>query len=67
VLPAEEKIETSIVHNPNTNEFVEKVCKMEARLVLLLLLEWPLINYGCQSGDHIVSSSSVFWATIHCL
>jgi O-acetylhomoserine/O-acetylserine sulfhydrylase-like pyridoxal-dependent enzyme len=27
--------------NPNTNEFVEKVCKMEGQLLVLpLLLEW---------------------------
>jgi O-succinylhomoserine sulfhydrylase len=45
--------------NPNTNEFVEKVCKMEgATAGFALLLEWLryiqrwlLLN----SGDHIVS------------
>jgi O-succinylhomoserine sulfhydrylase len=48
--------------NPNTNEFVEKYVRWKGQLLVLLFLEWLryiqrwlLLN----SGDHIVSSSSV--------
>jgi O-acetylhomoserine/O-acetylserine sulfhydrylase-like pyridoxal-dependent enzyme len=38
---AEEKPVYSRYSNPNTNEFVDKVCKMEGQLLVLpLLLEW---------------------------
>jgi O-succinylhomoserine sulfhydrylase len=51
------------LQQPNTNEFVEKMCKMEgATAGFALLLEWPQsiqLWLLLQSGDHIVSSSSV--------
>jgi O-succinylhomoserine sulfhydrylase len=62
---AEEKIETSIANNPNTNEFVEKVCKMEGATAGFAFASGMAAVYSTmaallQSGDHIVSSSSVF-------
>jgi O-succinylhomoserine sulfhydrylase len=52
--------------NPTHNEFVEKVRWKVPKLVLPLLQEW--LRYSTmaallKSGDHIVSSSSVFGAT----
>jgi O-succinylhomoserine sulfhydrylase len=54
--------------NPNTNEFVEKYVRWKATAGFLCLewlpyiQRWLLLN----SGDHIVSSSSVFGATHSC-
>jgi O-succinylhomoserine sulfhydrylase len=54
--------------NPNTNEFVEKVCKMEGAVAGFAFASGMAAVYSTmaallQSGDHIVSSSSVFGAT----
>lgn len=54
--------------NPNTNEFVEKVCKMEGAKAGFAFASGMAAVYSTmaallQSGDHIVSSSSVFGAT----
>jgi O-succinylhomoserine sulfhydrylase len=53
--------------NPNTNEFVEKVCKMEGATAGFACF-WNgcrIFNDGCviKFGDHIVSSSSVLGDT----
>jgi O-succinylhomoserine sulfhydrylase len=54
--------------NPNTNEFVEKVCKMEGAAAGFAFASGMAAVYSTmaallKSGDHIVSSSSVFGAT----
>lgn len=54
--------------NPNTNEFVEKVCKMEGAKAGFAFASGMAAVYSTmaallKSGDHIVSSSSVFGAT----
>lgn len=54
--------------NPNTNEFVEKVCKMEGAKAGFAFSSGMAAVYSTmaallKSGDHIVSSSSVFGAT----
>ncbi|OCB75164.1 trans-sulfuration enzyme family protein [Flavobacterium crassostreae] len=54
--------------NPNSNEFVEKVCKMEGAKAGFAFASGMAAVYSTlaallESGDHIVSSSSVFGAT----
>lgn len=54
--------------NPNTNEFVDKVCKMEGAKAGFAFASGMAAVYSTlaallKSGDHIVSSSSVFGAT----
>jgi O-succinylhomoserine sulfhydrylase len=54
--------------NPNTNEFVDKVCKMEGAAAGFAFASGMAAVYSTlaallKSGDHIVSSSSVFGAT----
>ena len=54
--------------NPNTNEFINKVCKMEGAEAGFAFASGMAAVYSTfaallQSGDHIVSSSSVFGAT----
>jgi O-succinylhomoserine sulfhydrylase len=54
--------------NPNTNEFIEKVCKMEGAIAGFAFSSGMAAVYSTmaallQSGDHVVSSSSVFGAT----
>ena len=54
--------------NPNTNEFVDKVCKMEGATAGFAFASGMAAVYSTlaallKSGDHIVSSSSVFGAT----
>jgi O-succinylhomoserine sulfhydrylase len=54
--------------NPNTNEFVEKVCKMEGAEAGFAFASGMAAVYSTfaallKSGDHIVSASSVFGAT----
>ncbi|MEZ7516340.1 trans-sulfuration enzyme family protein [Flavobacterium frigidarium] len=54
--------------NPNTNEFVEKVCKMEGAKAGFAFASGMAAVYSTmaallKSGDHIISSSSVFGAT----
>lgn len=54
--------------NPNTNEFINKVCKMEGAEAGFAFASGMAAVYSSfaallQSGDHIVSSSSVFGAT----
>jgi O-succinylhomoserine sulfhydrylase len=66
---AEEKTEISIVVTvTNTNEFVDKVCKMEGATAGFAFASGMAAVYSTmaallKSGDHIVSSSSVFGAT----
>jgi O-succinylhomoserine sulfhydrylase len=54
--------------NPNTNEFIDKVCKMEGAEAGFAFASGMAAVYSTlaallNSGDHIVSSSSVFGAT----
>ncbi len=54
--------------NPNTNEFVEKICKMEGAESGFAFASGMAAVYSTlaallNSGDHIVSASSVFGAT----
>ncbi|PJJ10620.1 O-succinylhomoserine sulfhydrylase [Flavobacterium sp. 1] len=54
--------------NPNTNEFVDKVCKMEGAEAGFAFASGMAAVYSTftallKSGDHIVSASSVFGAT----
>ena len=54
--------------NPNTNEFVEKICKMEGAEAGFAFASGMAAVYSTfaallKSGDHIVSASSVFGAT----
>jgi O-succinylhomoserine sulfhydrylase len=54
--------------NPNTNEFVDKVCKMEGADAGFAFASGMAAVYSTfaallKSGDHIVSASSVFGAT----
>ena len=54
--------------NPNTNEFVDKICKMEGAVAGFAFASGMAAVYSTfaaflQSGDHIVSASSVFGAT----
>jgi O-succinylhomoserine sulfhydrylase len=54
--------------NPNTNEFIDKVCKMEDAEAGFAFASGMAAVYSTfaallKSGDHIVSSSSVFGAT----
>ncbi len=54
--------------NPNTNEFVEKICKMEGAEAGFAFATGMAAIYSTfatlvKSGDHIVSASSVFGAT----
>jgi O-succinylhomoserine sulfhydrylase len=54
--------------NPNTNEFVNKVCKMEGAEAGFAFASGMAAVYSTfaallKSGDHIVSASSVFGAT----
>ena len=54
--------------NPNTNEFVDKVCNMEGAEAGFAFASGMAAVYSTfgallQSGDHIVSASSVFGAT----
>ena len=54
--------------NPNTNEFIEKICKMEGAESGFAFASGMAAVYSTlaallKSGDHIVSSSSVFGAT----
>jgi O-succinylhomoserine sulfhydrylase len=54
--------------NPNTNEFVEKVCKMEGATAGFAFASGMAAVYSTMaallnSGDHIVSSSSVLGDT----
>lgn len=54
--------------NPNTNEFVDKICKMEGAEAGFAFASGMAAVYSTfaaflQSGDHIVSASSVFGAT----
>jgi O-acetylhomoserine/O-acetylserine sulfhydrylase-like pyridoxal-dependent enzyme len=73
VLPLlKKKIETSIaVTTTNTNEFVEKYVRWK-RYGWFCFCFWNGRIYSTmaallQSGDHIVSSSSVLGQPIHCL
>jgi O-succinylhomoserine sulfhydrylase len=55
--------------NPNTNEFVEKVCKMEGATAGFAFASGMAAVYSTMaallnSGDHIVSSSSVLGDTL---
>lgn len=54
--------------NPNTNEFVDKICRMEGAEAGFAFASGMAAVYSTfaallQSGDHIVSSSSVFGTT----
>jgi O-succinylhomoserine sulfhydrylase len=54
--------------NPNTNEFINKVCKMEGAEAGFAFASGMAAVYSTfaallKSGDHIVSASSVFGAT----
>lgn len=54
--------------NPNTNEFVDKICKMEGADAGFAFASGMAAVYSTftallKSGDHIVSASSVFGAT----
>lgn len=54
--------------NPNTNEFIEKICKMEGAesgfaFASGMAAVYSTIAALLKSGDHIVSASSVFGAT----
>ena len=54
--------------NPNNNEFVEKVCKMEGAEAGFAFASGMAAVYSTlaallQSGDHVVSAGSVFGAT----
>ena len=54
--------------NPNTNEFVNKICQMEGAEAGFAFASGMAAVYSTfgallQSGDHIVSASSVFGAT----
>jgi O-succinylhomoserine sulfhydrylase len=54
--------------NPNTNEFVDKICAMEGAEAGFAFASGMAAVYSTfaallQSGDHIVSASSVFGAT----
>jgi O-succinylhomoserine sulfhydrylase len=54
--------------NPNTNEFVEKVCQMEGAQAGFAFASGMAAVYSTlaallHSGDHIVSAGSVFGAT----
>lgn len=54
--------------NPNNNEFVDKICKMEGAEAGFAFASGMAAVYSTfaallKSGDHIVSSSSVFGAT----
>lgn len=54
--------------NPNTNEFVEKVCKMEGAESGFAFASGMAAVYSTlaallSSGDHVVSASSIFGAT----
>jgi O-succinylhomoserine sulfhydrylase len=54
--------------NPNTNEFINKVCKMEVAEAGFAFASGMAAVYSTfaallKAGDHIVSSSSVFGAT----
>jgi len=54
--------------NPNTNEFIEKICKMEGAESGFAFASGMAAVYSTlaallSSGDHIVSASSVFGAT----
>lgn len=54
--------------NPNTNEFVDKICKMEGAEAGFAFASGMAAIYSTfaallKSGDHIVSASSVFGAT----
>jgi O-succinylhomoserine sulfhydrylase len=54
--------------NPNTNEFIEKICKMEGAESGFAFASGMAAVYSTlaallDSGDHIVSASSVFGAT----
>jgi O-succinylhomoserine sulfhydrylase len=54
--------------NPNTNEFVDKICKMEGAEAGFAFASGMAAVYSTfaallKSGDHIVSASSVFGAT----
>jgi O-succinylhomoserine sulfhydrylase len=54
--------------NPNTNEFIDKVCKMEGAEAGFAFASGMAAVYSTfaallKSGDHIVSASSVFGAT----
>jgi O-succinylhomoserine sulfhydrylase len=54
--------------NPNTNEFIEKICKMEGAESGFAFASGMAAVYSTlaallNSGDHIVSASSVFGAT----
>jgi len=54
--------------NPNTNEFIDKICKMEGAEAGFAFASGMAAIYSTfaallKSGDHIVSASSVFGAT----
>lgn len=54
--------------NPNTNEFVDKVCKMEGAASGFAFASGMAAVYSTlaallNSGDHVVSASSIFGAT----
>jgi len=54
--------------NPNTNEFVDKICKMEGAEAGFAFASGMAAVYSTfaallQAGDHIVSSSSIFGTT----
>ncbi|AOW08344.1 trans-sulfuration enzyme family protein [Flavobacterium gilvum] len=54
--------------NPNTNEFIEKICKMEGAEAGFAFASGMAAIYSTfaallKSGDHIVSAGSVFGAT----
>jgi O-succinylhomoserine sulfhydrylase len=54
--------------NPNTNEFIEKICKMEGAESGFAFASGMAAVYSTlaallNSGDHIVSASSIFGAT----
>jgi O-succinylhomoserine sulfhydrylase len=53
--------------NPNTNEFCREVCKMEGAASGFAFIRYgsSVFDFGLllNSGDHIVSASSIFGAT----
>jgi len=54
--------------NPNTNEFIDKICRMEGAEAGFAFASGMAAVYSTfmallKSGDHIVSSSSVFGTT----
>jgi O-succinylhomoserine sulfhydrylase len=64
---AKRKIEIFIAATANTNEFVEKVCmKWKATAGFAGMAAVYSTMAALNSGDHIVSSSSVFGATHPC-